>query len=127
MVMIMQMNCPYCGKPAVLGNRTMKYRRGDRTVSVEVQHWSCPESCAGEDGVRPFQFHDADLLSANDDAARSAWRAAFGEEMPPSERRERSARDAGDKVQAVDSSPRRLPRFPMRELADPSGTHRKVA
>lgn len=125
--MIMQMNCPYCGQPAVLANHPTTYRRGDRTVTFEVQVWSCPSGCVGDDGSQPFRFMDAAQLRASDDAARVAWLTAYGEEMPPSERKPRAERMPVRRGVVVLSGAGRVPRFPLEENANPSGPHRRVA
>jgi hypothetical protein len=78
--------CPYCHTPARLGTRISRYRRGDRVLPVEVQHWECPAGCLAEDAQGPFRFEDPALLRANDEAARQAWMERFAEPMPPSGR-----------------------------------------
>ena len=78
--------CGSCEGLAVLRSDTTRYRRGNRVVSVPTQFWECSDQCQGPDGERPFQFVDADLMEANDAAARAAWRRRFGAEMPPAGR-----------------------------------------
>ncbi len=149
-------NCPYCLSPAVPGTRVARVRRGRRVLSVEVRHWQCPGACPGPEGVPPFRFEDPELLRANDDAARRAWRERFGEEMPPARRpgrkprekktariavlftesqrrqldRARGAVSRSEYVRAAALSPlgsRRAPSFPLADCSEPDGRHREPA
>jgi hypothetical protein len=147
--------CPYCDEPAELRVRTTRYRRGEREVSVPTRFWECPLECEGPDGARPFRFENPHLLRSNDEAARSAWQAQFGEPMPtsrrpgrkPSEPREvrvqlrltRTERQEMDRLRGGASlsnlvreralqrygSPR-APGFPLVENEDPEGPHRRA-
>ena len=75
--------CPYCEEPAILREGTTRYRRGERVVAVTTHYWECPSNCTGPDGERPFRFEDQRIGKANAEAAEDAWRARFGEPMPP--------------------------------------------
>jgi hypothetical protein len=85
--------CPYCGKKTRTGTHTATFRRGARVLAVEVRHRECPDTHPGPDGEVPFRFEDAVLLKANDEAARAAWQAKFGEPMPPATRPGRKPRE----------------------------------
>jgi hypothetical protein len=69
-----------CG--AVLCERPTQIRRGDRVADYVRGIWRC-DACEGVDGERPYEFVDAVLGRRNDGAARAAWVAKFGEELPP--------------------------------------------
>ena len=75
-------SCPYCEVEARLVERTVRFRRGRRVLSVEVREWECPNACAGPDGERPFRFQDPALMRHNEQVARAAWLQRYGEPMP---------------------------------------------
>jgi hypothetical protein len=76
------MDCSGCGNPCRLVDRTATYRRGQRTVEIKTQCWSCPTECVGPSGERPFEFYDVKQLKANDASARAEWYLTYGEKMP---------------------------------------------
>jgi hypothetical protein len=78
--------CPFCSQPARHGTRISQVRRGNRVLSVEVEHWECAQGCLDEDGASIFRFEDQDQLRRNDETIRAAWLARFGEAMPPARR-----------------------------------------
>ena len=81
-----QTRCANCGEVAVLRTGTTRYRRGTRVLPVETAYWECTASCDAETGEVPFTFEDAELMRANDAAARAAWLEKYGEPMPKAKR-----------------------------------------
>lgn len=148
--------CPFCDKPAVPGQRTSHFRRGDRVLAMKVRHWVCPGGCIGPDGDQPFSFEDPALMKANSEAASRAWQEKFGQAMPPPLRPGRKAREKRTErvaitfteaekaaIQARNSyctlaehirsyalaAPLRssvAPGFPLVETRDERGAHRKA-
>lgn len=78
--------CPLCDAPARLVANSMRFRRGDRVLAVEVQQWECTGTCRDPEGSEPYRFADLALVRANEARARAAWMAHFGEEMPAPKR-----------------------------------------
>jgi hypothetical protein len=76
------MKCPFCGEAAKTVVRTATYRRGNRTVQITSECYSCPGSCNGPSGEKPFLFHDPPQLRLNDKMARETWLTQYGEPMP---------------------------------------------
>ena len=150
-------SCPFCGKPAERGKRTAHFRRGARTVSVEVRHWECPGGCVGSDGEQVFRFEDAILMAENTEAARAAWREKYGEAMPAPRRPGRRTTEKRTERVAIALSPsekaallarstrgalnehirryslaaplrsKSAPGFPLVETRDENGPHRKAS
>lgn len=80
-------NCSGCGQPATLVPRSTRFRRGDRVLAVDGWIWECASRCPDPaDGTVPYQFTTFELMSWEEDRAREAWQARFGEPMPPSRR-----------------------------------------
>lgn len=86
-------SCPGCDKPAVETRITIRYRRGDRVLPVEVQQWRCPNGCAGPSGEVPYVFADLATMKRNEAIASAQWKLRFGEEMPSPRRAGRPTSD----------------------------------
>lgn len=82
------MSCSCCGNTAKLVDRSATYRRGDKTVKIPTQCWTCPDGCPDPDGDKPFLWYDVHQLKANDENARIAWLAKYNEPMPSVRRKE---------------------------------------
>lgn len=78
--------CLYCEKPARSVLIATRVKRGDTVLSVPLETWQCESGCRSEDGTRPFAFSDQAQARRNDAVIRSAWRDAFGEEIPEPKR-----------------------------------------
>lgn len=76
------MNCPYCGDAAKTVVRPAIYRRGSRSVQIMSECYSCPGSCSGPSGEKPFLFHDPRQLRINDKMAAETWFTQYHEAMP---------------------------------------------
>jgi hypothetical protein len=63
-----------------------RVRRGERSLDVEGWLWECANCADPFTGERPYRFADPPLLRWDDDQAAAAWKEAFGEPIPPSER-----------------------------------------
>ena len=90
----MDLTIPSCNHPdcvVSLVSRNCMGRRGDRTVSYEGQGWRCARCADPETGQIPLEFVDSQLLKSNEVAMAMAWRAKFGEDVPPSGRPDRKS------------------------------------
>lgn len=74
--------CPKCLKTAISTTATIRFRRGQRVLSVKTKQWRCPGECAGPKGEVPYVFADLATMKANEAKAREEWRTTFGREMP---------------------------------------------
>jgi hypothetical protein len=64
-----------------------RFRRGERVLPFDGFVWQCPSGCADpDDGSTPYQFSNLELMAWEEAQAADAWRARFGEPMPPSQR-----------------------------------------
>lgn len=75
-------SCDQANCSAILRHRASFVRRGERVVEVDRQSWVCA-ACMDPDTGEPYEFVDAALGEANESAAREAWRARYGEVLPP--------------------------------------------
>lgn len=75
-----------CDRATELVETIVRVRRGERVLPVTMQMWECLSGCRSDAGDRPLRFINHSLAAVNDEAARMAWKAAFGEEMPEARR-----------------------------------------
>jgi hypothetical protein len=74
--------CAHCDQPATLVPRSTRFRRGDRILDVDGWIWECTSRCPDPaDGTVPYQFTTFELMTWEEDRAREAWLARFGEPM----------------------------------------------
>lgn len=85
--------CDSCGGETALLPRSAYVRRGERVATYTAWSWAC-ERCADPfTGATPYRFSDHALGTWNEAQAEAAWRARFGEDLPPSERRATELRE----------------------------------
>jgi hypothetical protein len=79
--------CGYCGKPARLISRKVRFKRGDQALPVDSWAWECPSNCKDPyTGGQPFRFMDEALLHWEEGEAKAAWKKRFGADLPPADR-----------------------------------------
>ena len=116
----MDLTIPTCNYPdcvVSLVTRNCMGRRGERTISYEGHGWRCERCADPETGQAPLEFVDAQLLKANEAEMAAAWRAKFGEDLPPSGRPGRKSDNPRSERVAVLLTPEELDRVDARRGA----------
>ena len=85
--------CPTCERLAVPVERESRIRRGERVLSVLLPLWECGSGCLNEGGTAPFRFASTLLGPIHAERTQAAWRAAFGEDLPPAKSPGRKPRE----------------------------------
>lgn len=78
--------CPGCEEPAILVSRPKRFRRGNRTLTLDCDQYQCPTGCPSPDNEGVYTFADVALIKAHEATAAAQWQLRFGEPMPPGSR-----------------------------------------
>jgi hypothetical protein len=116
----MDLKPPTCNHPdcvVVLVPRHCTGRRGDRTATYDGHGWRCTHCADPDSGDPPLDFVDAQLMKANAAALAAAWRAKYGEDLPPSGRPGRKTDHPKTERVAVLLTPEELDRVDARRGA----------
>lgn len=74
--------CEEFGCSADLEDTIVRVRRGERVLAVPQKVWTCAQ-CVDPDTGERQRFVDASLRELNHALADAAWRAHYGEALPP--------------------------------------------
>lgn len=116
----MDLTTPACNHPdcvVTLVPRIGMGRRGDRTVTYEGHGWRCSRCADPDTGQPPLEFVDPQLMKRNEAALAAAWRAKYGEDLPPSGRPGRKTEQPRTERVAVLLTPEELDRIDARRGA----------
>ena len=73
--------CEKADCSATLQPRSMRVRRGDRSLTTTGYYWCCT-SCTDPITGGPLEMVDRPLAQFNDSIAGEAWKNTFGEPLP---------------------------------------------
>ena len=78
-------SCEHSDCAAQLADSTVRMRRGERVLAVPQKAWAC-ERCRDPDTGEAMRFVDPSLIEVNRALAEAAWRAHYGEALPPGQK-----------------------------------------
>jgi hypothetical protein len=109
--------CNHADCVVTLVPRACMGRRSDRTVTYEGRGWRCSRCADPDTGKPPLEFVDAQLMQVNEAALAEAWKAKYGEDLPPSGRPGRKTDHPRTERVAVLLTPEELDRVDARRGA----------